>query len=448
MQSKMDEKKIKEWIAKQPILTKIMQTEEVFWINDHLLPFSVAQEKLPYSLQEVNEAEQRWKRFAPLLAELFPETKNGIIESPLIHIPRMKFALENRLNQPIIGDLYVKCDSHLPIAGSVKARGGIYEILKYAEQLAIEHQLITNNDNYRLFASKKMKEFFSLFSIIVGSTGNLGLSIGIISAKLGFKVTVHMSKDAKEWKKSILREFGVNVVEHSSDYSKAVEIGRKEADENPNSYFVDDENSKDLFFGYSVAALRLKKQLDELNIKINDKNPLFVYLPCGVGGAPGGIAFGLKQIFKDDVHVFFAEPTHSPSMLLGMLTGLHHQVSVTDFGIDNQTDADGLAVGRPSGFVGKLMEPLLDGIYTVKDEELFRLLFEMYDTENIQLEPSALAGLFGPVQAARQRQLKLDQFENITHICWATGGSLLPKDVFEDYVEKGAKLRKRNGKSV
>jgi D-serine dehydratase len=448
MQSKMDEKKIKEWIAKQPILTKIMQTEEVFWINDHLLPFSVAQEKLPYSLQEVNEAEQRWKRFAPLLAELFPETKNGIIESPLIHIPRMKFALENRLNQPIIGDLYVKCDSHLPIAGSVKARGGIYEILKYAEQLAFEHQLITNNDNYRLFASKKMKEFFSLFSIIVGSTGNLGLSIGIISAKLGFKVTVHMSKDAKEWKKSILREFGVNVVEHSSDYSKAVEIGRKEADENPNSYFVDDENSKDLFFGYSVAALRLKKQLDELNIKINDKNPLFVYLPCGVGGAPGGIAFGLKQIFKDDVHVFFAEPTHSPSMLLGMLTGLHHQVSVTDFGIDNQTDADGLAVGRPSGFVGKLMEPLLDGIYTVKDEELFRLLFEMYDTENIQLEPSALAGLFGPVQAARQRQLKLDQFENITHICWATGGSLLPKDVFEDYVEKGAKLRKRNGKSV
>jgi D-serine dehydratase len=447
MQSKINEEMIKDWIAKYPILTKIMQTEEVFWMNDHIVPFSIAQQMLPYGLQDVKEAEQRWIRFAPLLAKLFPETDNGIIESHLVPIPKMKHAIEQQWNHEIVGDLYLKCDSHLPIAGSVKARGGIYEILKYAENLAIKHQKIIRNEDYQLFASKEMREFFSQFSIIVGSTGNLGLSIGIISAKLGFKVTVHMSKDAKEWKKSILRGFGVNVIEHSSDYSKAVEIGRKQAKENPNSYFVDDENSKDLFFGYSVAALRLQDQLLEMDIKINDKNPLFVYLPCGVGGAPGGIAFGLKQVFKDHVYVFFAEPTHSPSMLLGMLTRLHHQISVSDFGIDNQTEADGLAVGRPSGFVGTLMEPLIKGIYTVNDEVLFRLLFEMYDSENIQLEPSALAGLYGPIQLAKQ-QLKIGQFENITHICWATGGSLLPKDIFEEYLKKGIQLLKRNGKSV
>jgi D-serine dehydratase len=65
----------------------------------------------------------------------------------------------------------------------------------------------------------------------------------------------------------------------------------------------------------------------------------------------------------------------------------------------------------------------------------------------IQLEPSALAGLYGPIQLAKQ-QLKIDQFENITHICWATGGSLLPKDIFEKYLKKGIQLLKRNGKSV
>lgn len=437
---------VEEWRDKYPLLETMVKLEEILWFNPKYTAFESVENSLSIGEDDVNDAEERLKRFAPLIVKLFPETEesNGIIESPLVDIPEMKKELARLHSLDIDGRVLLKKDSHLPIAGSIKARGGIYEILKHTEDLALENGLITIDDNYSKLVDEKYKEFFSQYTIQVGSTGNLGLSIGIMSAKIGFKVIVHMSSDAKEWKKDLLRCKGVTVIEYESDYSKAVEEGRKLSDENEKSYFVDDENSKNLFLGYSVAAKRLKKQLDIMNVKIDGENPLFVYLPCGVGGGPGGVAYGLKLLFKDHVHCFFAEPTHSPCMLLGMYTEKHDKVCVQDFGIDNKTIADGLAVGRASGFVGRTLESLLSGIYTIDDNRLYKYLSTLADTENIYLEPSACAGFLGPVfinneqgQSYVEEHNLQDKMHNSTHIVWATGGSLVPKDVMKDYYNKG-----------
>ncbi|SFI82105.1 MULTISPECIES: D-serine ammonia-lyase [unclassified Bacillus (in: firmicutes)] len=441
---KYDSEVIQTLKEKHPLLNQLVLTEEVFWVNPNKEEFETGIQKAPLTKDDVKDAEERLKRFAPYIAKAFPETKdtNGIIESPLVATPSMKQHLEQEYGQHIAGNVLLKCDSHLPISGSIKARGGIYEVLKHAEDLALKHQLLNKQDDYSVLDSDTFRAFFSQYSIAVGSTGNLGLSIGIMSAKLGFNVTVHMSADAKQWKKDLLRSKNVTVVEYAADYSKAVEEGRRQAEADPMCYFVDDENSKNLFLGYAVAASRLQKQLQDQNVIVDADHPLFVYLPCGVGGGPGGVAFGLKLLFGDHVHCFFAEPTHSPCMLIGLLTGLHDEISVQDFGIDNVTEADGLAVGRASGFVGKVMEPLLSGCYTVSDQELYRLLKAMADTEGIKLEPSALASVYGPVQLFKKQQYMQgnqmqEKMKQATHIMWATGGGMVPPQIMEEYYQKG-----------
>ncbi len=431
--------------TKYPSLKNVSELKEVFWLNPKIIPYEEAASAINMDIAAIDDAEMRLKKFAPLIEKVFPETlpSHGIIESPIKEINNMKNKLQELYKLKLSGKLLLKMDSHLAIAGSVKARGGIYEVLMYAETLAMKDGILKEDDDYSILAEQKYRDFFSKYKIQVGSTGNLGLSIGITSAALGFNVTVHMSADAKQWKKDLLISKGAKVVEYDSDFSKAVEEGRKLSDQDPMSYFVDDENSMNLFLGYSVAARRLNEQLDNMNIVIDEDHPLFVYLPCGVGGAPGGITYGLKSVYNDNDHCIFVEPTHAPSMLIGMATGLHNDISVQDLGIDGKTHADGLAVGRPSKLVGKMMDYILGGVFTVDDYKLYDYMRYLHETENISIEPSACAAFEGFIkfEATKEGKQYIKQYnlenkmQNAVHIAWATGGSLVPEEINKQFLK-------------
>ena len=238
MNNPMNSKQIEALVAQHPVVVDLIQLKETIWLNPSFTTLEMGLPFVGLNQNNIDDARDRLARFAPYLMSIFPETKisKGIIESELVSIPKLQQTLEAHFKQDITGKLWLKKDSHLPISGSIKARGGIYEVLYQAEKLAIQAGLLTVEDDYSKLDSAEFRDFFSQYSISVGSTGNLGLSIGIMSAKLGFDVTVHMSADARQWKKDKLRSHGVTVIEYAKDYGVAVEEGRKAALRNPNGF--------------------------------------------------------------------------------------------------------------------------------------------------------------------------------------------------------------------
>ena len=116
-----------------------------------------------------------------------------------------------------------------------------------------------------------------------------------------------------------------------------------------------------------------------------------------------------------------------------------NNICVQDIGLSGRTAADGLAVGRPSGFVGEAVKALVSGGFTVSDEHLFTYLRALYAAEGLFVEPSACAGFAGAAELSKMADyLEVSglgaRWENATHIVWATGGALVPEGERETYL--------------
>lgn len=394
--------------------------------NPNKLPAETALARVPHGPQLVREAVEDWAYFAPLLARLFPDLAGsaGRIDSPLLN-PGPDFG--SRFGG--CHSVYIKADHLLPVTGTIKARGGVYEVLTHARRLAIDAQLLSPKGSSLALLEREVRDFFATHCVVTGSTGNLGYSVGLIATSLGFRSEVHMSADAKLWKIERLRRLGVKVHTHEGDFSSAVAVAREVASRSPDSYFVDDEDSVSLFKGYAAAAHDLRAQLHAAGIEVSEANPLAVYLPCGVGGAPGGVTFGLKSIWGDNVHCVLVEPVASPAALVQSLVGLGRRVSAYDFGLDNRTIADGLAVPSASLFAIKYISVLASGFATVDDEQLLSWVNDLWRMERLRLEPSAAAG-FAALEMMCGLAEKPDWSGAATHVVWTTGGSQLPEEEF------------------
>ena len=147
--------------------------------------------------------------------------------------------------------------------------------MKHTEDLALSAGLIDREDDYAKLASTRCRSSFPAY-YQVGSTGNLGLSIGISAAALGYRTIIHMSADAKQWKKDLLRKKGAEVREYETDYLEAVKQGRRTRPNQKTAILLTMRIPRS-FLGYAVAAKRLKAQLEEKGIYTDAEHPFRLY---------------------------------------------------------------------------------------------------------------------------------------------------------------------------
>ncbi|MFR9256125.1 MAG: hypothetical protein ACLVJ6_11830 [Merdibacter sp.] len=114
----------------------------------------------------------------------------------------------------------------------------------------------------------------------------------------------------------MLRGLGVHVIEYENDYSKAV----AEAAARPRPIqlaFIDDENSKDLFLGYTVAALRLKSSWNRCRLQLT-KRIRCLFISRAAWAAGPAVLHSASRASMGMRRIVFAEPTHSPVCCLNV----------------------------------------------------------------------------------------------------------------------------------
>jgi len=79
-----------------PVVDDLRAMRETIWLNSDVRTASEGLQRVGLTQADAENAQARLQRFAPLLAQAFPETlvSKGIIESDIVPIPQMQAALE------------------------------------------------------------------------------------------------------------------------------------------------------------------------------------------------------------------------------------------------------------------------------------------------------------------------------------------------------------------
>jgi S-sulfo-L-cysteine synthase (O-acetyl-L-serine-dependent) len=267
--------------------------------------------------------------------------------TPLLRLRRISEGLATGV------EIFAKAE-HLNPGGSVKDRAALSMILE-GEREGKLHPGMT---------------------ILDATSGNTGIAYAMIGASRGYPVKVCLPKNASAPRKSILRAYGVEIIETDPMLSTdgAQLIARELYASDPEKYFYPDQYNNDANWlaHYLGTGVEIWKQTEQ--------RVTHFITGLGTSGTFMGVARRLKE-FDHAIKVISVQP----DMPLHGLEGLKHMASALQPGIYDPQ--------------------LSDSSTTVSTDDAYSMMQLLARKEGILVGPSSGANVF----AARELALSLDR---------------------------------------
>ncbi len=248
-------------------------------------------------------------------------------------------------------DIHLKFEN-LQLTGSFKIRGSLNKISSLSEE------------------EKKR-------GVIAASAGNHAQGVAMSSELFKVNSKIVMPEGAPLIKVSATKSYGAEVVLHGRYFDDAFKEAQKLALAE-NRVFIHPYQDRHVIAGQATIGVEILEAIPDV---------ANVIVPVGGGGLISGIAFVIKHL-NPDCRVYGVVSDQAPGMMQ-MKKGVRqeHPKMIS-------TIADGIAVKNPSSVMYKnFIDPYVDEIVSVSDEDLARAIVYGMELEKTILEGSGAAGL-------------------------------------------------------
>ncbi len=262
-------------------------------------------------------------------------------------ILKTKLVYSDYLSEQTGNKVYLKPEN-MQFTGAYKVRGAYYKISTLSDE-------------------ERQK------GLITASAGNHAQGVAYAAKLYGVKATIVMPTTTPLMKVNRTKSYGAEVILYGDVYDEACDYAYKLAEEHGYT-FIHPFDDQAVATGQGTIAMEIIKELPTVD---------YILVPIGGGGLATGVST-LAKLLNPNIKVIGVEPAGANCMQESLKKGEVVTLPVVS------TIADGTAVKTPGKNIFPYIQKNIDGIITIKDEELIVAFLDMVENHKMVVENSGL----------------------------------------------------------